>query len=83
MKHDNFLLTFERGGHSDELKIHTDLNGLENLIDELNKLLKSAEKGVNDHTHLMTEEWGGYELSFESQGGEVLNHVKIYCWNEK
>lgn len=83
MKNDKFLLTFERGENKDELYIHTDLNGLDNLIDELNKLLKSAEKGKNDHMHLMTEEWGGYELSSESQGGEVLNHVKVYCWNKK
>ena len=53
------------------------------LIDELNKLLKSAEKGKNDHSHLMTEDWGGYELSSESQGGEIFNYVKIYCWNQK
>jgi hypothetical protein len=80
---DNFLLTFELSEQKDELYIHSDLNGLRNLIDELNKLLKSAEKGGNDHTHLMSEEWGGYELSSDSQGGEILNHVKIYCWNDR
>lgn len=82
MKNDNFLLTFELSKQKDELSVHTDLNGLENLIDELSKLLKSAQKGINDHTHLMTEEWGSCELSSESQGGELLNHVKIYCWNK-
>jgi hypothetical protein len=83
MKHNEFLPTFKRGEHKDELEIHTDLNGLENLIDGLNKLLKSAEKGMNDHTYLMTEEWGGYELCSESQGGEILNHIKIHCRNKK
>ena len=83
MKNDEFLLTFERGEREDVLYVHTDLGGLENLIDELNKLLKSAQKGKSDHTHLMTEGWGGYELSSESKGGEMINHVKIYCWNEK
>lgn len=80
---DEFLLTFELSEQKDELFIHSDLNGLRNLIDELNKLLKSAEKSNSEHTHLMTEEWGGYELSSESKGGEIINHVKIYCWNEK
>ncbi len=55
----NYLLTFELAKNKDELEIHTDLSGLKLLIEELNKLLKSAEKGVNDHNHLMTEEWGG------------------------
>jgi len=82
MKNDKFLLTFERSEHPEEIYIHTDLNGLENLIDELTKLFNSVQKGKSDHTHLMTEDWGGYELSNRSQGGEIINHVKIYCWNE-
>ena len=76
-----YLLTFEL--NKDELEIHTDLSGLKTLIDELNKLLKSAEKGLNDHNHLMTEDWGGNELTSVTQSGEILHHVKIYCWNEK
>ena len=83
MKNDKFLLTFELNKQKDTLDIHTDSNGLENIIDELTKLLKSAEKGTNEHIHLMTEEWAGYELSSESQGGEILNQVTIYCWNDK
>ncbi|HQU82026.1 MAG TPA: Imm32 family immunity protein [Pyrinomonadaceae bacterium] len=82
MKNDKFLLTFEHTKHPEEMRIHTDLNGLENLIDELTKLFNSAKTGKSDHTHLMTEEWGGYELSSDSQGGAIINHVKVYCWNE-
>ncbi len=76
-----YLLTFELS--KDELEIHTDLSGLKTLIDELNKLLKSAEKGLNDHNHLMTEDWGGNELTSVAQSGEILHHVRFYCWNEK
>jgi hypothetical protein len=79
----NYLLTFELSKDKNELEVYTDLSGLKSLIEELSKLLKSAEEGKNDHTYLMTEDWGGYELSSESQGGEVLNHVKVYCWNRK
>ena len=83
MKNDKFLLTFEQDERKDVLYIHADLNGLENLIDELNKLLESARKSGKDHIHLMTEEWSGYELSSESQGGEIIHQVNIHCRNEK
>ncbi len=75
----SYLLTFELTKDKDKLEIHTNPDGLKLLIEELNKLLKSAERGVSDHNHLMTEEWGGNELTSIAQNGEILNHVKIYC----
>jgi hypothetical protein len=80
---DNYLLTFELTKNKDELEIHTNSKGLKRLIAELEILLQSAEKGVNDHNHLMTEEWAGNELSSIAQGGELLNHVKVYYWSDK
>jgi hypothetical protein len=79
----DYLLTFELTEEKDELEIHTNLKGLKRLIAELEMLLRSAEKGLNDHNHLMTEEWAGNELSSVAQGGELLNHVKVYYWNDK
>jgi hypothetical protein len=77
------LLTFELEKNGLELNIHTDIQGLETLITQLSSLLKSSRKGGTDHLHLMTEEWGGGELSSEPQGdGSVLNHVKVFCWND-
>lgn len=76
----DYLLNFELSEHKDELFIHADEEGLRFLVDEFSKLLSHTKEGNFDHTHLMTEEWGGYELSSESQGGEIINHVKIYCW---
>ncbi|HEX8287808.1 MAG TPA: Imm32 family immunity protein [Pyrinomonadaceae bacterium] len=78
----DYLLAFELNKDKDELEIFTDSSGLKLLIEELNKLLNSAEKGNNDHTHLMTEDWGGNELTSKAQSGEVLNHVKIHCLNK-
>lgn len=79
----DYLLTFELSEGKDELGIFTDLSGPKLLIEELNKLLNSGKKGSNNHTHLMTEDWGRNELTSKAQKGEVLNHVKIYCFSEK
>jgi hypothetical protein len=76
----DYLLNFELSDQKDELFIHADEEGLKFLVSQLNKLLSQTKEGNFDHAHLMTEEWGGYELSSESKGGETINHVKIYCW---
>ncbi len=39
----NYLLTFELSKDKNELEVYTDLSGLKSLIEELSKLLKSAE----------------------------------------
>lgn len=74
------LLTFELSETKDQLFIHSDESGLRFLIDELTRLSERVKATDTDHIHLMTKEWGGGELSSESQGDEVLNYVKIYCW---
>lgn len=76
----DYFLTFELSEEKNELFIHMDEKGIDFFIAELTRLAERVQKGETDHTHLMTEEWGGYELSSESQGDEILNHVKIYCW---
>ena len=79
----NHLLTFELVKDKDELHICTDESGLEFLIEELTRLLSWVKNEKTEHIHLMTKEWGDGELSSESQVGEILNHVKIYCWNKR
>jgi hypothetical protein len=64
----------------DQILIHGDEKGLQSLIENLERLLTRTEEGHFNHEHLKTPEWGGDELSAESQGGIVLNHVKIICW---
>jgi hypothetical protein len=76
----DYLLNFELSDEKDQLFIHGDERGLQFLIGELNNLLSQTKEGHFNHEHLMAEEWGGNELSSNSQGGNVLNHVKIYCW---
>ena len=80
---DDYLLTFELEKNGLELYIHTDIQGLQTLIAQLSYLLAWSKTGGTNHLHMMTEEWGGGELSSEPQGdGHVLNHVKVLCWNE-
>ena len=74
------LLTFELDQDSDQLFIHGNAKGLRFLAAALSRLAQSAESGKVDHTHLMTEEWSGNELSPAAQQKEtsLINHVKIY-----
>ncbi len=78
---DDYLLTFELSEEKDELHICTDEGGLDFLIQKLTRLREKMKTEESEHIHLMTEEWGGSELSSESQIGEIINHVKIISWN--
>jgi hypothetical protein len=73
-----YLLTFELEPDRDALIIHSDPDGLRVLARHLLRLADSGD--LPAHEHLKTTEWGGAELGSESQGGTLLNHVKIICW---
>ncbi len=78
----DYLLTFELDCKNGILEIHGNQKGLgqlKNLIDSL--LLKTND----DHIHLMTENWGGHELSDDKQclENELINHVKLFKWVKK
>lgn len=81
---DEYVLTFElhKDARGDELAIHGTAAGLEALAHSLLRLVKNTRDGHFNHEHLMTEEWGGSELtsSPQSNESELLNHVKVYCW---
>ena len=77
------LLTFELNENKDELTIHGDPKGLLFLSDTIERLVANTDESGFNHTHLMTEGWAGTELSPESQGGEILNQVKIFCWKTR
>jgi hypothetical protein len=79
------LLTFELSKDGDELFIHGNSVGLQDLASKLVRLAEKAKVGQHDHEHLMTEEWAGHELSSKTQSDDtqLLNHVKIYGWPNK
>lgn len=68
--------------------IHLDKNGLDSFISDLKRLKLKLEQNECDHIHLMSEDWGGYDLSatkLSNQEGEdnIVHHVKIYAWNDE
>ena len=77
------LLTFELNETKDELTIHGGPDGLLFLCETIERLTANTDQGGFERAHLATEEWAGTELSSKSQGGEILNQVKIYCWKNK
>jgi len=75
----DYLLTFESDSKNEILEIHGNQKGLEKLKALIDSLLA---KSSNDHLHLMTENWGGNELSDDKQcsENEIINHVKLFKW---
>ena len=71
------LLSFELSQDGDELDIHCDEHGLS----KLKYILSQLENG-EQHVHLMTANWGGSELTQESQSedSQLLYKVTIHKW---
>ncbi len=74
------VLTFEINETSEMLCIHGNRKGLEELKTYIDKLL--ATKSVPEHSHLMTTEWGGNELTSDkqSESDKLIHHVKMFLW---
>lgn len=73
------MISIEWHNKNGRLEIHTDPEGVQQLVELLNKL---AQAKGDDHLHLMTEKWGGSGLSEKAQSSEseLINHVKIFLW---
>ena len=71
------ILTFELSADCNQLDIHGDTAGLQDLLQTLQRVISSHE-----HEHLMTPSWGGNELTEEAQGqgGRLINKVTIHYW---
>nr|VFK66582.1 MAG: Immunity protein 32 [Candidatus Kentron sp. UNK]VFK69920.1 MAG: Immunity protein 32 [Candidatus Kentron sp. UNK] len=74
------MLSFEWDKNSEQLEVHADHAGLEELILHINRLISSDEC---EHVHLMSKAWGGVELSDDRQNqeAELINHVKLFKWD--
>lgn len=75
------MLTFEWDKDAERMEIHTDKAGLLGLIAQLSQL---AESDGQDHLCLMTEAWGGGDLTGEPQNEDAvfMNQVKIFKWDD-
>ncbi|MEI6124527.1 MAG: Imm32 family immunity protein [Bacteroidota bacterium] len=77
------LLTVEFNKDREAVEIHLNDLGIDFLIRTLKSLQLSQQ---NDHDHLMTQEWGGQELTSERQNldsnVQLINHLKIVYWKD-
>ena len=81
IKKDEYLLSFELNSDEDSIEIHANENGIDFLMTVFQNLLKMK----NAHEHLMTENYGGSELSEELCGlqNNKVNKVKIFKWETR
>lgn len=82
------LLSFVTNQDGDQVFVHVDKNGLDLLISELMWLKSKLEQGECEHTHLLSPDWGGDELTtskLKDQQSEknLVHEVKIYGWNDE
>ena len=76
------MLTFEFDKDGDQVFLHGDEDGLRLLRDSLDRLLRNTLPGHFNHDHLISEAWGGNELSDipKESANRLIHHVKVYCW---
>jgi hypothetical protein len=82
------LLAFVSDKDDGQVAIHVDLEGVNILIDSLERIRRNLLKDDCPHDHLMTADWGGWELSKATmidakKVGTPVHHVKIYGWNDE
>ena len=76
------ILSFATDADGDQVFIHADDAGLDHLIRSLTHIRRKLDEDFCDHDHLMTDAWGGGELSERilDEGARLVHHVKIYGW---
>jgi hypothetical protein len=76
------VLSFATDKNCEQLFIHADGKGLDILIRSLQNIRAKLGQDVCEHDHLMTDEWGGTELSERTLPDAIhtIHHVKIYGW---
>jgi hypothetical protein len=72
------ILTIEFDKEGEKIEMHFNDLGVDILIRYLQQL---KDNSVNGHAHLMTEDWGGNELTNEKQNTgnniQLINHLKL------
>lgn len=80
------LLSLVTSREGDVVNIHVDRAGLDVLLSHITWLIKRLDANKNDHVHLFTEAWGGWELTgsiLEAErdaGCKQVNHLQINAW---
>lgn len=84
---DDYLMSFVTDATGAQVAVHLDLQGVKNLIRELEIIKAELELKHCPHTHLLSSEGppdGLTVTKLASQKNEVniVHHVKIYGWDE-
>lgn len=84
----DYLLSFVTNTNGGYLAIHTDLKGVNLLINTLQTLRRLLEVNDCPHIHLFSRDCGNGELtttklSDQSNENNVVHEIKIYGWNEE
>lgn len=76
------ILSFATDKEGDQVFIHADVAGLDHLIRSLSLIRQKVAGGSCDHDHMMTDAWGGCELTEFAPDAEAhtIHHVKLYGW---
>lgn len=76
------ILNFGTDKDGSQVFMHADLAGLDHLIRSLTHIREKVSAGICEHDHMMTDAWGGNELSEKGldAGTHTVHHVKIYGW---
>lgn len=81
------LLSFVTDSTGTHLTVHADAEGVRLLISELQQLHESLVVDDCPHTHLFAPESFGELTNTKLEDQElevnVVNHVKLYGWNEE
>jgi hypothetical protein len=79
------ILSFTTDRDGDQVFIHADAAGLDYLIRSLSRIRQKIDADVCDHDHLMTDAWGGHELTERGleDDARTVHHVKIYGWTSE
>jgi hypothetical protein len=78
----DYTLSFATDADGHQVFIHADAGGLDYLIRSLTHIRRKLDENVCDHDHLMTDAWGGRELSERTleKNERLVHHVKIHGW---
>lgn len=76
------FLSFGTDQDGSQVFIHADRAGLDHLIGSLTALREQLDAGVCDHDHMMTDAWGGNELTEKvlDPDARTVHHVTIHGW---
>ncbi len=82
------LFSIDTDRQGGQVTLHLDLEGINLLIGELKAIRKQLKKNQCPHSHMMTLELGGGELSgsrLPQQGTDRhrVQHLKICGWNQE